>query len=273
MNSETMLSIMTDELHVNDVRATLAVIAEHGLKFVDLRGRCFGKAFSALDRDEMHALKGLLDRFGLKVAALESSFAKVHFPDSDRLALEKEKLEGIVRAAEIFDCQLVRAFFFWQPPKEQQGTLNSNTAERARVLEMFAPFARRAREAGLTLAFENCGVTVNEAGAVLDELDCPEWGLAWDVANEWDEAPERKADEARYVAACAKRSRIVHVKARGVVEGTRPSIPYDRVLSGLIEAGYEGPVTIETHNADSKVNSVDQSLKILERLRACWPGA
>ena len=51
--------------------------------------------------------------------------------------------------------------------------------------------AKAVGPAGLVLAFENCGVTTAEVAAVLDALGVPEWGLAWDVANEWS-SPARR---------------------------------------------------------------------------------
>jgi len=66
------------------------------LQHCDLRGRVFGKAFENLSPDELDELKKLLDKHGLKIGCLQSSLAKVHLPDTERL-----KTEGIpVRQAE-----------------------------------------------------------------------------------------------------------------------------------------------------------------------------
>ena len=136
---------------------------------------------------------------------------------------------------------------------------------------MFAPFAKKANHAGLTLAFENCGVYTQDVFAVLDELGIPDWGLAWDIHNEWHASSDRQKNEEEYVSNMTKRSRIVHVKAAGAVTGEKTPIPYDRVLAVINDSGFNGPITIETHNADPKTSHIDQSLKILELLNASWP--
>ena len=211
-------SIFTDELAL-DITKALPIIQAWGLSCVDLRGRVLGKAFESLPAERLPELRKLLDDHGMSVGCLESSLAKVHLPDADRQASEAGKLEGIIRAADALDCQLVRSFFYWQPPDEMKGALAVRPDEQQKVLDLFGPLAERAQAAGLVLAFENCGVTPDEVFTVLDMLDEPSWGLAWDVCNTWS-SDERRADEGAFLIRMAQRARLVHVKARGAVKGT-----------------------------------------------------
>ena len=236
------LSIFTDELGV-DITEGLPILREWGLEYVDLRGRVFGSAAESLPPDELPRLRKLIDDHGMKVGCLQSSLAKVHLPDAERCRAEADKLEGIVRAADALDCRLVRSFFYWQPPKELSGELAVRPDEQQKVLDLFAPLAERAKEAGLILAFENCGVTPDEVLTIVDALDVPSWGLAWDVNNGWN-CDERRKDEDAFILRLAQRSRLLHVKARGAIEGLEPYvIPYDKVLQVCDNAGVQGPVS------------------------------
>jgi len=265
-------SIFTDELKVDFPKA-LDQIRSWGLDAVDLRGLVFGKAFEDLTDAELAEVKRLLDERGLRVGCLQSSLAKVHLPAPERQRAEESKLEGIIRASQALGCRLVRVFHYWQPTGEEAGQLAVRPDLLQQVLTMFAPLAARAREAGLVLAFENCGVTTAEVAAVLDALGVPEWGLAWDVANEWS-SPARRDNETDYLVACARRARCVHVKAAGAVEGVgQEAIPYYRVLATCAAAGLEGPVSAETHNPDRSVSDAEMSRRVVQAIQRAWPTA
>jgi len=263
------LSIFNDEIGI-DITEGISHFRDWGLEWIDLRGRVMGKQFSALTDEEMSQLADLLKDHGLKVACLQSSLAKVHLPEAERLQAEKEKLEGIVRAADALDCRLVRAFFYWQPKGDEKGCLNIRPDMLQQVLDQVGPLVDRAKQAGLTLAFENCGVTVPECLAVLDALNVPEWGLAWDCANEWlgGEAPNDKQIQER-----VKRTRCVHVKAKGAIPGLADvDVPWEKILLTLATNGFKGPVSVETHNPDKSVSNVEMSKRLVDRVRQAWPG-
>ena len=224
------LSIFSDELGL-DITEGLPVLRSWGLEHVDLRGRVYGVAAENLPPERLPELRALLDEHGMKVGCLQSSLAKVHLPDAERCAAEAAKLEGIIRVADALDCRLVRSFFFWQPPRELAGQLAVRPDVQQQVLDRFGPLAERAREAGLILAFENCGVTPDEVLTMLDAFAVPSWGLAWDVNNDWD-SDQRRADEDAYILRLARHSRLLHVKARGAIEGLEPyTIPYEVVCA------------------------------------------
>ena len=101
------LSLFTDELAM-DFYEALPILKEWGRKYVDFRGRVNGKPIERQTDEELRELKRVLDENGMKVGALQSSLCKVHLPDAARRAEEMEKLEGLIRAANILDCRLVR---------------------------------------------------------------------------------------------------------------------------------------------------------------------
>lgn len=265
-------SIFTDELAL-DFAETLPHLKEWGLNHCDLRGRIFGRAFESLSAEQLAEVKRLLDQHGMQIGCLQSSLAKVHLPEKERLEAEAEKLEGVIRAADALDCRLVRAFFYWQPRPEDCGQFAVRPDEQQKVLDRFMPLADRAKGAGLILAFENCGVTPDEVFVLLDALGVPSWGLAWDCHNTWD-SDERRADEDAFIVRMAQRSRCVHVKARGAVaELGGDVIPYDKVLQICDNAGISGPVSAETHNPDRAVTHVEMSRRVVEVIQKAWPTA
>jgi predicted dehydrogenase/sugar phosphate isomerase/epimerase len=270
------LSIFTDELGI-DITKGLPILKEWGLDYVDLRGRVFGRAAEALPPERLPELRKLIDSYGMKVGCLQSSLAKVHFPDAARQQAEAEKLEGIIRAADALDCRLVRSFFYWQPPKEQSSALAIQPDLLARAVEMFMPLAERAKEAGLILTFENCGVTPTEVAVFTEALDdalgVPSWGLAWDVGNDWA-SEERKRDEDAYVLKWAQQAKLLHIKAWTAVPGLREeTIPYDKVLQVCDNAGVQGPVSVETHNPDPSVDNIEMSKRVVDAMKKVWPSA
>ncbi|MFC1712879.1 Gfo/Idh/MocA family oxidoreductase [Candidatus Poribacteria bacterium] len=265
-------SIFSDELGI-DITEGLPILKSWGLEYVDLRGLVFGKAAESLPPERLPELRKLIEDNGMKVGCLQSSLAKVHLPDADRCKAEANKLEGIIRAADALDCRLVRSFFYWQPPKELAGELAVRPDQFQKVLDMFSPLAERAKEAGLILAFENCGVTPDEVITLVSVLGAPGWGLGWDVSNGWN-CDERRQDEDAYILRLAQQSRLIHVKAHGAVEGLGDElIPYDKVLQICDNAGVQGPVSAETHNPDRSVSNIEMSERVVNVIKKAWPAA
>ena len=108
------LSVFTDETGL-DLEKAIPLIRKWGLNYVDLRSRIFQRPIEKLTDEQLADVKKLLDANGLKAACIQSSLGKVHLPDKERLKEENEKLDRIIAASQILECNLVRSFFFWQP--------------------------------------------------------------------------------------------------------------------------------------------------------------
>lgn len=268
-------SIFTDELRTVDTVDALPILKSWGLRHLDFRGRIFGTHFERLTDEQRGDLRNMVDEYGFTVSCLQSSLAKVHLPDAERQQAEAEKLEQIIRAADAFDCRLVRSFFYWQPKADQRGSLAVQPDQLQLVLDMFGPLAERAKAAGLTLAFENCGVTPDEVFTVLDALDVPAWGMAWDPHNSW-RVEEWQRDEDAFIDRMLSRTHCLHVKARYAVPGIADNddiIPYDKILRAYKAAGITGPVSAETHNPHrDRLDDVDVSKQLVEAIFNAWPG-
>ena len=266
------LSIFTDELAM-DFADALPIIKSWGLDYCDLRGRIFGRAFESLTDEQLAKVKDLLAQHDMKVGCLQSSLCKVHLPDAQGRQEQEAKLEGIIRAADALDCRLVRSFFYWQPEDDSQDVLAVRPDAMQKVVEMFMPIAERAKEAGLTLAFENCGVKPSEVLAFVDALGERSWGLAWDCNSHWN-SPERLEDETEFIVNLARRAKCVHVKAHGAVaDVSKELLPWDRLLATCAAAGLKGPVSVETHNPDRSVSNEEMSHRVVQVIQRAWPSA
>lgn len=272
------VSIFSDELY-QDIYQVLPVIKEWGMTHVDFRGMINGKTIEKQTDEELYALKAALDRYGLKAGVIQSSLCKVHLPDKERQQMEMEKLEGIIRASKILDTKLVRSFFYWQHDQTDPacGELAMRPDALAQVLEMFAPIAKRAKEAGLILGFENCGVTPDEVICVLEALNVPEWGLAWDVSNMFEYLPEAKGDCVDYFTKALKYANMVHVKSRGVPtipELKYKKVPWDRVLAGVAVTGKDMPISIETHvPKESDLDKIETCKRVYDYINKTIPSS
>lgn len=270
------VSVFTDELH-EEVTGILPKFAEWGMEYVDFRSRINGKMIEQQTPEELKALRAQLDGLGLKTGVIQASLGKVHLPDAEGIKREMDKLEGIIRAADALDCRLVRSFNFWQHNQNDPacGELAMRPDALAQVLDMFYPFAKRAKEAGLILGIENCGQTPDEVIAVLKALNVPEWGMAWDVSNMFELLPEAKGDCVDYFTKCLTYANMLHVKSRGVlaeVEGKK--VPWERVLRGALVTGKNMPVSIETHVTPASGLSGEVATKrCYDYIKKVWPAS
>lgn len=272
------ISIFSDELY-KDIYEVLPIIKEWGMTHVDFRGMINGKPIEKQTDEELYALKAALNQYGLKPGVIQSSLCKVHLPDAERQAKEMEKLEGIIRASNILGTKLVRSFFYWQHKQDDPacGELAMRPDALAEVMEMFEPIAKRAKEAGLILAFENCGVTPDEVITVLEALNVPQWGMAWDVSNMFEYLPEAQGDCVEYFTKSLKYANMVHVKSRGVA--TLPQleykkVPWDRVLAGVAVTGKHMPISVETHvPKESNLDKVETSKHVYDFIKRNIPAS
>lgn len=266
------LSIFTDELAL-DITEALPIIKSWGLDHVDLRGRIFGRAFESLSDQQLKDLKTLLDNHGLTVGCLQSSLAKSHQPNAEIRKAESQKLENIIRAADALNCRRVRSFYFWQKYQEGQNALAVQPDQLQKTMDMFAPLADRAKAANLILGFENCGTTPDEVFAMLDLMNVPEWGLAWDPHNDWN-SDARKKDQDAYIQRLIAKTNMIHVKARHAVpELGGDLIDYESILEAFLNRGLDAPISVETHNPDTAVSHEDMSKRTVMAIQRAWPTA
>lgn len=270
------ISVFSDELY-KDVYEVLPVIKDWGMGYVDFRGLINGKGIEFQSKEELTTLKKRLDSLGLKVGVIQSSLAKVHLPDKERQVAEMTKLDGIIRAADILDCRMVRSFNFWQkePDSPQFGEMAMRPDELGKVMEMYHPFAKKAREAGLIMGFENCGQTPEEVISLLNALNVPGWGLAWDVFNYFDIYSSEEPDCINYFTKALKYTNMIHVKSSSVLPEIKDvKVPWDRVIAGAATLNRNIPISVETHvPPKSTLDPTEATKRVYEHVKKLWPSS
>ena len=146
------ISIFSDEFY-KDIYNVLPIIKSWGMEYVDFRALINGKPIENQTEEELRTLKKTLDEYGIKTGVLQTSLCKVHLPDKSAIEDELVKLDGIIRAADILDCNLVRGFNFWQHPQDHPecGELAMRPDMLSRVLEMYYPVYKKAKAAEMRL--------------------------------------------------------------------------------------------------------------------------
>ena len=241
------LGVITDEISL-DVKKAIGVAEELGLDYIELRG-CWEKNVKDLTDSEVQRIKRTARSAGLEVVCIASPFFKCNMTDEGEV---KEHLGFLSRVAEIskqFDAEIVRGFAFWSAGKLDQywNTVVERLAEAADVCE----------SEGLVLALENEHATFvgtgREAKAAVQAVGSKSLRLVWDPGNAFcaEEIPYPDG----YLQA---RDYMVHMHLKDAVRGKdsgkirfvavgRGEIDYEGQFKALIEDGYNGCVSIETH--------------------------
>jgi L-ribulose-5-phosphate 3-epimerase len=249
------LCIITDEISQNLVHA-LDFCEDEGVSTIELRAVHEANIVSHND-DSLEEIKAMIDGRGFRVGAIASPFLKCHLRgDSDppqgathfAVPASREEQWDILKrsfeVARLFEAPLVRSFSFWRVPDPQD--------VRDEVAWVIAEAAKRTGAAGLTLGIENehaCNLATGaETSWVLDRVPTPALGVIWDPGNEAAMRSEPFPSGYEQV-----RDRVVHVHLKDADEGGDWTemgtgvIDYAGQFRALVEDGYEGLLSLETH--------------------------
>ena len=125
----------------SSLHGQIEALRESGIGYIELRG-INGKNISAVTEGEAREYKRELDEGGIRVWSIGSPIGKVKITDD--LDAHFELLRHVCRLANIFECDRVRMFSFYE----------AYGAEPA-VLEALRTMVGIAREFGVTLCHEN----------------------------------------------------------------------------------------------------------------------
>jgi sugar phosphate isomerase/epimerase len=169
-------------------------------------------------RERWAEMASILRDNGLRIGVVQSNFGKCAISGP-----EYETHIGffpvLVEQAHYFGTGVMRVFPFWSDVRmtdelRRQGAIRPNLeAALPELVRRFKPAADLARKEGIKLGFEPEHSTYSgspqEVARIVEAVDNPNVGVAWDVNNGWDECP---VDEAHALF----RGRIwnVHVKER-----------------------------------------------------------
>lgn len=278
MSSHFKLSVITDEISQDLGHALEIASKEFGLAYVELRGM-WKKNVINLDEKETSEVRRLLQKFGLQVTDIASPLFKTDWPGAPTskfspktpqfgadysYAQQGEVLERSIAIAKALGTDRVRCFDFWRldDPKPFREAMDSKLRETA----------AQVASSKITLLLENefgCNTATGaEAARTLQAVQSPNFKLNWDPGN----AAYR--GEIAYPDGFAEipKERIGHMHCKDVArkaDGTfewaamgRGIIDYVGQFRALVQAGYSGTMSLETHwrGAGSEEESSRQSM-------------
>ncbi|MGP8245148.1 MAG: sugar phosphate isomerase/epimerase family protein [Bryobacteraceae bacterium] len=256
--SEIKLGITTDEID-QDLQAAAAFVAEHGLKWAEIRN-VWGEYNTEQPIEKIRQGRGILDQYGVKVSIEDAGLFKMPLPPEGpqgRKTMEEQwaLLERSKERARAFGTDKIRIFAFTmggQAPSEKS---------YGRIYELIREAARRAK--GFRLAIETIGDgyvwTGAEAAELLKNVKEDNVGITWDPNN----AAQAPSSEPSFPNGYRRLdpARIFHVHLRDYTHQDHKVVwaavgqgEFDNLgqIRALLKDGYKGTFTLETHWRDPK---------------------
>jgi sugar phosphate isomerase/epimerase len=186
--------VFTDEITI-DFAEACRTAAEAGLRYVDVR-RVWGVFSHEVPRERWAEMALILGDHGLHIGAIQSNFGKCAISGTE-YEEHMRFFPVLVDQAHFFETDVMRVFPFWSdvPMTDEvrrQGSIRANLeAVLPELVRRFKPAADLARKEGVRLGFEPEHSTHSgspqEVARIIDALDNPNVGVAWDVSNGWDD--------------------------------------------------------------------------------------
>jgi L-ribulose-5-phosphate 3-epimerase len=278
ISSRFKISVITDEITQDLGHALEIASKEFGLAYIELRS-LWNKNIINLDEKETAEVRRLLGKFSLQVTDIASPLFKTDWPGAPtskyspktpqfgadyNFAQQGEVLERSIAIAKALGTDRVRCFDFWRldDPKPFREAMDGKLRDTA----------AQVAEKKITLLLENefaCNTATGaESVRTLQAVQSPNFKLNWDPGN----AAYR--GEIAFPEGFAKipKERIGHMHCKDVVrkaDGTfewaamgRGIIDYVGQFRALVQAGYSGTMSLETHwkGAGSEEESSRQSM-------------
>lgn len=241
------ISFITDEA-TQSFDAAIAFAQKYDLQGLELRS-VENTPIDRISRETLQVWKKKLDDASLCVPCLSGSFFKCDIPKTAAPVEEFEKLERLCRAADILECSLIRGFTFFAP---ENGPV---------PLEYLKPYYDQAADIlrfynkRLLLEADPSVNTSNHAALsrMLNLLNDPVFGAIFDPGNDiYDPLHEIPYPDGYE----AIRSHIMHIHIKDAIVSNgnifcvKPgegNVGYPALLHRLLEDGYDGWLSLETH--------------------------
>jgi len=281
------LGVITDEISP-DLERALDVMLDYDIREVELRD-LWGKNVLKLDSGEMARAKKAIGDRGMSVCSIASPFYKCALDVESRVGPDVERkmhgaaetslseqwglLERACELAKLFGAGIVRVFAFWRDRP-------LTPAVYSRIEEAFEAPLRLAEREGLVLGLENehaCLLgTGGETAPLVRKVDSPFLRCVWDPGNAFQLGekpyPEGYTALKDLIAHIhVKDARRIH-RADGKVECPwmpigKGEIDYLGQFSALVEDGYSGVVSLETHYRNAAGDPEVSSRECLDGIR------
>lgn len=256
------LAAITDEFSP-DLEVAVRSMAELGMTGAELR-MVFGKNIINLTDEELDRAIAVVKGQGLEIISLASPLLKCVLPDSpdvderfqqDMFAATLTIEDQPRLAARAFEiaartgARIIRVFSYWRTVEPDKCF--------DRIVAALGDLAEQARSHGVIIGIENehaCNIATGaETGRLMRAISHPNLKVVWDPANARVAGEVRPfPDGYREIPAGA----IVHVHAKDIrVEGQKSiweqigagEIDWDGQVKALVEDGYKGYISLETH--------------------------
>lgn len=248
------LAFITDEV-TQSFEDAVALAKDQGLAGLELRS-VEDRPIDQAAPEQVEAWRGLLEREGLSVSNLASTFYKCDLRDGAAVDSDQEKLVRLCRIAEAFDCQTIRGFAFFQA-----GPLCQMLEE---IVDAFARPLETLHKHNKCLLLEADpsvhGTNHRQLASILQALVQrygqavrPLIGAIYDPGNDvYDPEGEQPFPEGYR----AIRPWLRHVHIKDAVQGPGGPecvrvgdglVDYPGLLRALRSDGYEGWLSMETH--------------------------
>jgi len=193
-------SVFTDEMTL-DFEDACATAAQAGLRYVDVRKLWNGFSHE-VPRERWPEMARILAGHNLQLGAVQSNFGKcaISGPEYDS---HMAFFPTLVEQARHFGTNVIRVFPFWNDvkitydPALPGGSRPNLEAMLPEIVRRFKPAADLARKEGVFLGFEPEHSTYSgspqEVARIMDAIDNPHVGVAWDVNNGWDDLSVQEA--------------------------------------------------------------------------------
>ncbi len=244
------ISVVGDEVS-QDFQSVVNFAAEFNLGAIEIRS-VWNKPPQALTPRDIDQMKRILEGTDIQIVGIASPFFKC---DIDDIKAREEHL-GILRAcielAKAFETNLIRTFAFWKTDfvEERWNEIVSAYDEPRNIAENEGIILGLENEASTSLA------TAKLTERFVREIDSSNVRVIWDPANEfhaegWGETPFPDGYERLkcmmvhvHVKDSAKNRETGKIECVAIGEGV---IDWQNQLQALVDDGYNGYVSLETH--------------------------
>lgn len=242
------MAVITDEVSQDlDVAIKLAVAFD--LEGVEIRS-VWDKPPQALNETDIDQIRGKTEEAGLKIFGVAAPFFKCDIDSDEAYREHLEILRKCIHVAQVFGTPLVRVFAFWkQMPLE---------AYWDKIIDRYQEPIRMAEGEGMIFGLENEHTTMIRTGLetrrIIDALGSPVVKPLWDPGNEvcTDDGEPPYPDGYNHIKQDMYHMHIKDAVKDGpdgaeCVSMGEGDIDYRGHFSDLIESGYDGSVSLETH--------------------------
>lgn len=245
------LSVISDEIS-QDFQRVVDVCGEYGVTQVEPRSVWDTPPHQLTDA-QLAEMKSILEAAGMSVCAIAAPFLKCDLGDAAAYEEHLGILRRCARMCHLFGCNIVRGFTFWKtgPAEKVWQQLLDSYQKPIEICEAEDIYIGIENEASTHIA------TAAEAERMYQDLANPRVRAIWDPANEVfaedGELPFPNAFERMkpYLIHMHIKDAVKDPEAEGgarcVPVGDGGYIDYPAQFQALLDMGYRGACSLETH--------------------------